>query len=784
MNDIFSFLAKYRAKEISLSLDDSGENLKISGEIKNLLPEDKADLLKHKADLVNFLKSQLSVNERIEKVPDAPNYEISDAQRRLWVLSQFEEGSAAYNISERIFLHQEINIDDFKKAIAATIERHEILRTVFKENEEGEVRQWILGIEELNFEISYEDFRTKEKGVESLKQYINTDSLRPFDLENGPLFRAALLQVEEQAYVFYYNMHHIISDGWSMQVLSADVTAYYESFQLNHEPKLNDLRIQYKDYSAWQLAQLESDIYKVHQAYWLDALAGELPLIDLSGGEKRPRLKTHNGQVLSTFLDSHTTIRLNEFVGEHGGSVFMSLLAVWNVLIYRYTGQEDIIIGTPVAGRDHIDLENQIGFFVNTLALRNTVDSTTSFSNFYEALKNRTLESFSHQMYPFDRLVEELNLTRDTSRSAVFDVMFVLRNKQEIGEPFIVDTSIVSEGNAISKFDLEISIQEKGNHLFLEIIYNPDVYASGAVEGLMRHYGQLLTSLLENPSVKIGEANYLLTEEKQKLDEFNATEFDYPQGTLVDLIEKQAVKTPNNIAVVFEEKALTYRELNESANQLANYLRTTYEVSPESLVGIMLERSEWQMISLLGILKAGGAYVPIDSESPRERIDKILTDSKVKLLLNDSELSKFRKQQETYSIENLETILHPNNLAYVIYTSGSTGEPKGVLLEHGGIVNRLQWMVRDLNIHESDVFIQKTPLTFDVSVWELFTPLINGSKLVLVKPDGHKDPVYLESLMLKHKISIVHFVPSMLSRAIDLIRWNQLESVRHLICSG
>jgi acyl carrier protein len=347
---------------------------------------------------------------QIEKVPPQANYPISDGQRRLWVLGQFEGGSVAYNIPGSTYLNHGIELENFKKAIGATIDRHEILRTVFREDESGEIKQWILEREELGFSIGYQDFRRVADKQEKVKAYIAADAYRTFDLEKGPLLRAALLQVEEEEYVFYFNMHHIISDGWSMEVLSKDVFKYYEAYKSGQEAELEELRIQYKDYSAWQLGQMKEESFQAHKAYWLDRLSGSLPQLDLPAGKQRPKVKTYNGHGLSTYLDKATTGKLKGYIQEKGGSVFMGLLASWNVLMYRYTSQTDIIIGAPVAGRDHANLEDQIGFYVNMLALRNEVKPEESFDSFYQAMKEDTLKSYSHQMYPFDGLVEELDL--------------------------------------------------------------------------------------------------------------------------------------------------------------------------------------------------------------------------------------------------------------------------------------------------------------------------------------------------------------------------------------
>ncbi|MFT5822557.1 MAG: amino acid adenylation domain-containing protein, partial [Crocinitomix sp.] len=695
------------------------------------------------------------------------SYAISDAQRRLWVLSQFEEGSAAYNMPSQVYLNQEINIENFTKAINATIERHEILRTVFEADEEGTIRQWVLEKAELDFEITYQDFRN-DQIQEQVKHYILADSSQSFDLEKGPLFRIALLQIEDNAYVFYFNMHHIISDGWSMSVLSKDVFTFYEAFEANREPELKDLRIQYKDYAAWQLNQLKEETFKGHQNYWLNHLSGELPLLDLPSSKQRPIIKTNNGLGLSTYLDETTTAQLKKHAQQNGGSLFMTLLATWNVLFYRYTAQKNIIIGTPIAGRDHADLEDQIGCYLNTLALRNELNPSEGFNEFYKKVKTNTLASYSHQMYPFDRLVEELGLQRDISRSAVFDVMLTLQNTGENTAKFKLNTEqlnlIVAEEAGASKFDIDFTFQEMGDYLSMHAVYNPDVYDKEMVEDLIKHYKQLLVVVLANPELGIEAIDYLSDQEEQALLlDFNNTKIVYQQDkTIVDLFYAQAERTPNEIAVVFEATELTYQTLNEKSNQLAHYLQSNYAIKPDDLVGIQLERSEWMIIAILAVLKSGGAYVPIDPNNPQERVNTIVEDSQAKIVLDKAELSRFNAAQKLHPVAKVITAVNPNNLAYVIYTSGSTGKPKGVMLEHGNVTNFFEGM-NGVFGNERGTFLSLTNYTFDISVLELLWTLTKGYKVVLqgdVRAIVEGDySVYAQ--IKKHAVTHMQATPSM-----------------------
>lgn len=699
----------------------------------------------------------------ITKVKELDSYDVSDAQRRLWVLSQFEGGSVAYNMPSTIILNGNFDIEKFEKAIYAVINRHEILRTVFRENGEGEILQIIKNSEDFNFELVYKDFKEDQNLA---KLYIKQDSYVPFDLENGPLLRAAMLKISEDEFVFYYNMHHIISDGWSMEILSQDVLAYYEAFKNDENPKLKKLPIQYKDYASWQLGQLDTDTSKVSKDFWLDKLSGELPILDLPTNKNRPIIKTYDGSLLTTYIDKDITSFIKNYSQVNGGSLFTGLLAVLNVLLYKYTSEKDVIIGTVVAGRDHIDLKDQIGFYVNTLALRNQINPEKTFNSFYSELKTNTLAAYNHQMYPFDRLIEDLNLDRDTSRSVLFDVMLVLQNNREnqisinLSEEEL--ESLRYTEKAISKFDLEFSFEEIGDYLSFNVIYNSDIYDKEIISQLIKHYKQLLKTLQNNCDVTIGEIDYLSLKEKHELLEvFNTTRVTYPNDkTVLDLFSKQVEKTPDAIAVIYEDVELTYKELDIKSNQLAHYLVDHYSIAKEDLIGIKLERSEWMIISIFGILKTGGAYVPIDPNYPEDRITFIENDTKCKVCIDEVELKKFRTLE--YPSKSIELSLDLSNLAYVIYTSGTTGNPKGVMIEHSSLVNLIYWFTDFFNISSSTVAIQLTDISFDPSVEDIFGTLTKGGTYHALPKEKLLNIEELRDYITKNKINILNYVPKFL----------------------
>ncbi|WP_034887832.1 non-ribosomal peptide synthetase [Gillisia sp. Hel_I_29] len=789
MDKIALIIKKIRDNGVGVSLkNDKLEVLFFEDNVS--FNEELLALIKVNKDIIKEYLEVTSIKKHYSVIPPigiSSNYAISDSQRRLWVLSQFEGGSSAYNMPSRIFLDGSYDVDLFKRAIYSVVDRHEILRTVFKENSQGEIRQWILERDALGFEIGELDLQGEADIESSVLNYLDNDRMVEFDLAKGPLLRAILLQVSEDRYVFYYNMHHIISDGWSMDVLSRDVFKYYEFYKSGGELDLPALRIQYKDYASWQLSQLSTSIYQGHRDYWTGLLGGDLPVLDLPSSKVRPVIQSHQGQLLRTYISKESTQGLKRFSHQEGGTLFMGLLSSLKALLYRYTGQEDLVVGTPVAGREHSDLEDQIGFYINTLALRNEVRSEDSFEDLFRRVRQRTLDAYEHQGYPFDRLVEDLELRRDTSRSAVFDMMLVLQNTGDAHQGIGISDSdvelITDQGFNLSKFDLSFTFEERGDYLALLLEYNTDVYEQEMLEGFIVHYKEFLEKLLSNPEALIGSIDYLAEEERvELLDVFNATAFDYPRDkTVVELFEEQVSKTPEAIAVVYEEERLSYEELNRRSNQLAHYLQAHYTIEPDDLVGIMLPRSSWMIVGILGILKSGGAYVPIDPDYPEDRIAYMLEDSKCKVLLDEEFLDKFNNNNKSdYSTDNLSISLLPSNLLYVIYTSGSTGKPKGVMVEHESILNTILSQINYLSLEEGNRGLQFASSSFDASVWEVFLLLLSGGSLYIIDSEKRRNPEEIEDFIKDCSIDVATIPPSYLSQ-LDVSR---LSGLSKLITAG
>ncbi|WP_034893918.1 non-ribosomal peptide synthetase [Gillisia sp. Hel_I_29] len=784
--NIIDFILELKEKDIEISLENN--KLKIYTP-EGKLPSALIDQIKfNKKELIAYLSNihnGLQKN-KIEILQEQANYSLSSSQRRLWVLSQFEGGSSAYNMPSRIFLDGSYDVDLFKRAIYSVVDRHEILRTVFKENSQGEIRQWILERDALGFEIGELDLQGEADIESSVLNYLDNDRMVEFDLAKGPLLRAILLQVSEDRYVFYYNMHHIISDGWSMDVLSRDVFKYYEFYKSGGELDLPALRIQYKDYASWQLSQLSTSIYQGHRDYWTGLLGGDLPVLDLPSSKVRPVIQSHQGQLLRTYISKESTQGLKRFSHQEGGTLFMGLLSSLKALLYRYTGQEDLVVGTPVAGREHSDLEDQIGFYINTLALRNEVRSEDSFEDLFRRVRQRTLDAYEHQGYPFDRLVEDLELRRDTSRSAVFDMMLVLQNTGDAHQGIGISDSdvelITDQGFNLSKFDLSFTFEEQGDYLALSIKYNTDVYDKAMLEGFIVHYKEFLASLLSLPEASIGGIDYLEDQEREELlDVFNATEVAYPEDkTVVELFEEQVSKTPEAIAVVYEEERLSYEELNRRSNQLAHYLQAHYTIEPDDLVGIMLPRSSWMIVGILGILKSGGAYVPIDPDYPENRIAYMLKDSNCKVLLDEVFLDEFKSDSKDYNTGNPSNDIGSNNLVYVIYTSGSTGKPKGVEISHNSLINYNHWLTNTYDIGINDSSLVTSGISFDGILTSIYGCILNGGTLHLLDKFRLKDPLSVIEYIESTSISYLKVTPTYLNLLLQGDENNSLLKIKTL----
>jgi NRPS condensation-like uncharacterized protein len=537
-----------------------------------------------------------SLQTSYEVIPIAEvqeSYPLSSSQRRLWVLSQFEEGNVAYNMPGVYEFNGTLDVALLESCLRTLVFRHEILRTVFRENSAGEVRQYILDTGASEFGIPVTDLRGLSEQPGLLSEILSRESMEAFDLSMGPLLRTHLYRRGDEHWVFTYTMHHIISDGWSMDVLINELLRLYNSGLSGESLDLPALRIQYKDYASWQQEQLKGEALSRSRSYWLSRFSGELPVLELSGDRARPQIKTYNGGMVYRLLDKEVMSGLESFVQSRGATLFMGLLSAVNVLLYRYTGQQDIIIGSPIAGREHADLNDQIGFYVNTLALRTRIDGSMRFTDLLEKIKGDTLEAYEHQSYPFDELVDELELRRDMSRNALFDVLVVLQNTEQeragdgrrLGEIEVVGGQ--GPEYLTSKFDLTFDFTPVADQYYLTIEYSSDLYDRPTAERMLDHLGHILGSVALHPETAVGDISYLdPKEEETVLRGFNDTFVPYPDDqTVIDLFEAAVAEYPERTALVSGDVRLSYKALNALSNQLARRLRMDCEsLQPGDLI--------------------------------------------------------------------------------------------------------------------------------------------------------------------------------------------------------
>jgi amino acid adenylation domain-containing protein len=673
-------------------------------------------------------------------------YPVSHAQRRLWIVNQMldRSSSAAYNVPAAFKLEGKLDRPAFRGAWEAIVKRHESLRTTFA-SLGGEIRQLIH--DDVDFRIEETDLSRETNAEERAHGLAREHAFAPFDLEKGPLLRAGLIRLATDQHLFLFNIHHIVCDAWSQGIMVRELSTLYQAFVKGEGDPLPPLAIHYKDYTAWQNSRLTDAETERHRFYWHKKLAGQLPVLNFPADYPRPPLKTYNAQVFNTTLDLSLVEGLKQLSLKHATSLFMTLVAALKTLLYRYTGQDDIIVGCPIAGREHPDLQDQIGFYVNTLVLRDHVGKEDTFTDVLNKVRQTATEAYEHKPYPFDRLVNELSLERDVSRSPLFDVSVNLTNidpeEFRLGE---VRVSPYDSEFSAAKVDLSFDFSEAQDKLQCSIIYSSDLFREEKIRNLAGHFTELVRCVLAGSEQPISRLNILTgAERKRLLDEVNGTAAEYPgEKTLVDLFEQQAQETPALEAVTFEGKRITYTELNRRANQLAHYLARR-GVGPEVMVGLYVERSIEMLVALWGILKAGGAYVPLDPSYPLERLANLLEDTQVPMIVTQELLEEKLPAHWSYllcleteweeiareSEENPVNGAAPGNPAYVIYTSGSTGKPKGVVVPHHGMSNLSQAQKRLFDVRPGNRVLQFASLNFDASIFEITMALTAGATLCL-----------------------------------------------------
>ncbi|EXJ03500.1 peptide synthetase [Burkholderia pseudomallei MSHR6137] len=732
---------------------------------------------------------------------------LSLAQQRLWFLTQLEGVSEAYHMSGAVRLDGPLNREVLQRALNRIVMRHEALRTCFA-REEGEPIQVIQPHADLT--VSYHDLREAEQTEQRAKDLSQAHASAPFDLSRDLPVRVLLLQLADEAHVVQVVMHHIASDGWSVGVFLQELSALYGSFIAEQDDPLVPLPLQYADYAAWQRRWLASGQLEKQGAFWQTNLSGAPTLLELPTDRPRPPKQSHAGASVEVKLGAALSERVKRLSQRHGVTPYMTLLSSWAAVLSRLSGQEEVVIGSPVAGRNRTEVEALIGFFVNTLALRLDLSSEPTVGELLKRTKAQVLSAQAHQDLPFDQVVERVKPPRSTAHPPLFQVMFVWQN-MPAGELTIPGLTIraVETPLQTAQFELTLSLQEAGDDIVGHLNYASALFDESTVRRYVTYWCRLLEGMTAGAADQTIVGLPLLdeAERKQVVYAWNATERDYPiEQCIHQLFEAQVDRKPEAIALTFEGQRLSYAELNARANRLAHYLQAR-GVGPDRLVALCAERGIEMVVGLLAILKAGGAYVPLDPSHPPERLRRMLDDTDPAAVLVDDigadalasfeshvaarsprvHLSRDIAQWRACSPANPPTPREraARRLAYVIYTSGSSGEPKGVMNEHRGVVNRLWWMQQTYALDERDAVLQKTPFSFDVSVWEFFWPLMSGARLVIAKPEGHKDPAYLSELIDRERVTTLHFVPSMLQAFLeDEGAARGCGSVKRVMCSG
>jgi amino acid adenylation domain-containing protein len=701
-------------------------------------------------------RARQSAYPAIEPAPPRERYPLSSAQKRIYALCQLEPGSPVYNVSAVMELGEGIDSDTLEQAFRDLIKRHESLRTSFAVSN-GELTQQIH--QEADFHLGYRAVGEEEVATAA------GEFLRPFDLGQAPLLRASILKTPARR-LLLFDTHHIIADGVSLGILTRDLASLLSGADLP-EP-----RFQYRDYALWQNGLSGTGLIRRQEQYWLDLFSGEIPVLNLPTDYPRPSLQSFEGDRILFQLDRKTTQEIRGLSRETGTTPYMVLLAAFNILLARYAGQEEIITGTVTAGRVHTDLNGMVGMFVNTLPIRTSPSGDKTCRSFLSEVRERVLSALENQDYQFEELVDQVVKKRDPGRNPLFDALFVLQDPEFTAGSKGLTLTTTELTNNTSKFDLLLSALEEEEGIGFDLEYCARLFRRDTVQRMAGHYLNLLREITADPDQALSSLQMLSGEERrQVLHDFNDTAADYPKDqTVHQLFEEQVARTPESVALVFEDRQLTYRELNRRANQLARLLRSK-GVGRDTIVGIMVERSLEMIIGLLGIVKAGGAYLPLDPDYPKERISFMLEDSNAGLLLTQSRLRERIEfpgeiidldDSETFRGEDagLESINKPEDLLYVIYTSGSTGTPKGVMIEHRGVVNLIKGASDMIDLGSNQVMLSVTTIVFDIFVFESWLSLARGMRVVIAGEGEQKDPERLSAVIRRNNIQVMQTTPS------------------------
>jgi amino acid adenylation domain-containing protein len=794
---ISEFLSYLREKNIELWVE--GDDLCYRVPKGTVWHDLRAEIIARKQEMIRFLKKRQ--NEDADGIirPALRNRDImlSFSQERLWVLDRLGLGSIAYHICPVFRLAGPLDLPTLQRSLGEIVRRHEALRTTFQEKS-GKPVQVIHPAGEFRLDITDLSGLSAAGREAEASRRILAEARRPFDLSEGPLLRASLLRLGEEEHIFSLILHHIIFDGWSIGILFGELSALYRAFRGGGPSPLRELPIQYADFAVWQRRWLQGEVLQSLLSYWKRKLEGAPPVLELPSDRPRPPVQTHQGALESFLVPKPVSEGLKSLSRQEGGTLYIVLLTAFATLLRRYTGQEDIVIGTPIANRNRVEIETLIGFFVNTLVLRTDLSGDPTFRQLLGRVRETTLEAYEHQDLPFEKLVEELQPQRSLSHSPLVQVMFAFQNMPGGGltlEGLSVTRQRHSGGTA--KFDLTLFMTEGQEGLKGTIEYATDLFDAGTIGRMIGHFGTLLEGIAADPDRRISALPLLSEAERHRIVvEWNDTATEYPRDKCIHhLFEEQVERTPDAVAVICGDRSLTYRALNREADRIAGRLRGL-GVGRGALVGIFAERSVQMITAMIGILKAGGAYVPLDPSYPADRLHFMTEDAGIQILLSGSthceisssyggtviDLEGDQRVTSETAIGRQDSVGSPEDLAYVIYTSGSTGRPKGVCVPHRAIA-RLVMHTNYIALGPSDVVAHVSNCAFDAATFEIWGALLNGARLVVLGQEVVLSPEDFAGALRREKVSTL-FLTTALFNQMAHLRPEAFRTVRNLLFGG
>jgi amino acid adenylation domain-containing protein len=708
------------------------------------------------------------------------SYPLSFPQRMFWLLEQLEPEIPAYNLPRSLKIEGVLDVDALRGALAATLNRHEVLRTSFLARD-GELFQRVhdeVAIDLTSRDLSHVPASARQSEALAIA---GEEGRKPFDLEVAPLMRALLLRLGSEEHLLVLVLHHIITDGWSMSILFKELAQFYGQFALAQPSQLASLPIRYSDFSCWQQEQLRNDAWKNDLEFWQNKLRGCEPLLTLPTDRPRPPVQSQRGSAISFTVDKRLADRFKLLCRREDVTLYMGLLALFEVLLLRYTSKDDIVVGTPVAGRDDEQVSGLIGCFVNTVVIRGDLTGNPRFRELLQRVRIDALDAYAHRTLPFEQLLAKLKCERDASYTPLFQIMFVLHNEPEqvIRLPGLTIEELEFE-SGLAKFDLTLDVVDRKDNLYCQLEYRTDLFKQSTVERLARHFQNLLASAVEDPACPIAALSMLeATEERRLLFDWNATSAEYRSNLKIGhAFDEQVLRTPDAVALTDQAQRVTYRELQHRANQVAREL-IDRGVGIEMPVGVYVKRSIDAIVAILGALKAGALYVPLDTAQPSRRLELLIRISGCRLVLTQRAVMDNLPQSVEPVLLDADEVLWATQsgsspairpigrLAYIIFTSGSTGEPKGVVGTHRATMNRLEWMYREFPFSAGEMCCQKTALGFVDSIWEMFGPLLAGIPSVIIPEELVVDPALLLGLLDRERVTRIVLVPTLLRVLLD-----------------